>query len=105
MPNAGDVPELEELYDARTLAALDAGRGEPPPARWQPTSTRARWGSLLVGTVLGLQEVLDPRPEREEVELRPDDSAAAERWVTFVHVPGAPRASRILVRPWLAPGP
>ena len=57
-----------------------------------------------MGTVLGLQEVFDPRNEREEVvELRPEGDASDDRWVTFLYVPGAPRASRILVRPWLAP--
>lgn len=96
-------PPFEELYDERTLAALDARTGEPARP-WQPVARRGGAGGVLLGAVLGLREVLDPEPDDEPViELRPDDSGADECWVTFVFVPGAPRASRILVRPWLAP--
>ena len=38
------------------------------------------------------------------VEFRPDEGDSSEQWVTFVYVPGAPRASRLIVRPWLAVG-
>jgi hypothetical protein len=100
---AQPVPELDELYDERTLAALDAAVGEPA-ATWEPRSARPTFAALVAGTVLGLQEVLDPRPEGEPVvELRPDPGQPGEPWVSFVHVVGAPWASRIVVRPWLAP--
>jgi hypothetical protein len=100
----GSTPELEDLYDERTLRALDAGGAEPASLPWSPRSARPRIGALVTGTVLGLGDVLDPRRERDAVvEFRPDEGDPDDRWVTFVHVPGAPRASRILVRPWLAP--
>lgn len=59
---------------------------------------------MLTGMALGLREVLDPEPPSDAVvELRPDADDAGARWVTFVHVPGAPGASRLVIRPWLAP--
>jgi hypothetical protein len=99
-----DAPALEELYDERTLAALDragsAGGGEP----WRVPARRPRLaGVLLSATALGMQDVLEPAPDSDAVvEFRPDVSDAAQQWVTFVFVPGAPRASRLIIRPWLA---
>jgi hypothetical protein len=98
------VTELEELYDERTLAAVDRGAGEPTPDPWRPAARRRGVGALLTGMALGLCEVLDAElPGDAVVELRPDVDDAAERWVAFVLVPGAPAASRLVVRPWLAP--
>lgn len=101
-----DRPSFEELYDDETLAALD---GWAPGAGREP-STRGRVGRgglaglMLTGLSLGLRDTLDGLTEEEPVvELRPDDVDAEDRWVTFVHVPGLPRWSRIVVRPWLAP--
>jgi hypothetical protein len=59
---------------------------------------------MLTGTALALREIYDPAPlEDDVVEERRHSSDPFEPWVSFVHVPGAPRASRIVVRPWLAP--
>jgi hypothetical protein len=100
-----DAPDLEELYDEHTLAALDrAGRGaghEP----WRTASRRPRLaGALLSATALALQDVFDPAPDGDAVvELRPDAiDPDHHQWVTFVFVPGSPRASRLIIRPWLA---
>jgi len=97
------VAELEDLYDEQTLAAFDAHTGEPAPS-WQPKARRGGLGAVLAGMALGLREVFDPEPAGETVvELRPDTGGTDERWVTYVHVPGAPTMSRVIVRPWLAP--
>jgi hypothetical protein len=99
------VAELEELYDERTLAALHRGAGEPAAEVRRPPARRGGFGAMLTGMALGLREVLDPEPPGDAVvELRPDVDDAGERWVSYVHVPGAPTASRVVVRPWLAPG-
>lgn len=59
--------------------------------------------ALLAGTTLGLRESFEGEGDHEAlVELDPDVEPA-EQWITFIHVPGQPRASRIIVRPWLRP--
>lgn len=104
MRDGDGVPELEELYDHRTLAALESGTGEPNRREWRPRGARPGFGALMTGAALGLQEILDPRSDRDAVvEFRPGDGEPEGRWVTFLYVPGAPHASRIVVRPWLAP--
>ena len=61
-------------------------------------------GVALNAMVLGVGEVLDgERAHEAVVELRPGAVDAELRAVTFVMVPGVPRASRIVVRPWLLP--
>jgi hypothetical protein len=60
-------------------------------------------GALITGLTLGLQEVFDPPPDDEVVEeIDLDGQPYTERPVRYVHVEGAPRASRIILRPWLA---
>ena len=52
---------------------------------------------------LGVQAVLEPKqrtPIIEEIDL--DSFALGDDVpVTYIHVPGLPRASRAIVRPWL----
>lgn len=101
MDDAGDGPRLEEVYDAETLAALDRwapGAGAEPLRR----GGRVGAGALLVGLALGLRDAFDD--DRGDPVVEPDPGGGPEegRWVTFVYVPGAPAASRIIVRPWLA---
>jgi len=93
---------FEDLYDDETLAALDRwtpGTGAEPPRRRSGVGA----GALLVGMALGLRDVLEPY--RADPVVEPDPAAPTDegRWVSFVYVPGAPAASRIIVRPWLAP--
>jgi hypothetical protein len=110
VPATGTSPEFSELYDERTLAAIE--RGAPSPdlrvdSDSEPQAARRRLGlagSLLTGMALALQDVYDPAPDEDaEVEFRPESGDPGDDWVTFVYVPGAPSASRLIVRPWLAP--
>jgi hypothetical protein len=59
--------------------------------------------ALLTAASLGVQDVLEPKqrtPIIEEIDL--DSFALGEDVpVTYIHVPGVPRASRAIVRPWL----
>jgi hypothetical protein len=99
-----EPPELDELYDEQTLAALDRGAVRSG-GHWRPPSARPGLaGVMLAGSALALRDLLETEPDTDAVvEFRPEDGDPAPRWVTFVYVPGAPRASRIVVRPWLAP--
>jgi hypothetical protein len=100
------APELEELYDERTLAAIDGRTDRIEGEPWQPTARRRSLGSaVLTGMALALREIYDPPPDGDDVvEIRPDSGEPPdERWVTFLFVPGAPEASRLIVRPWLSP--
>jgi hypothetical protein len=57
---------------------------------------------MVVGLVGGLREVFQPEPGPVvEVELERGERFA-DRPVSFVMVPGDPRASQIVLRPWLA---
>lgn len=97
------MAELEELYDEQTIAALDRGAGQPS-ARVIETRRPRVAGALLHASALALRDVFGAVPETDPVvEFRPDERDPAQEWVTFVYVPGAPRASRLIIRPWLAP--
>jgi hypothetical protein len=97
---------LEELYDEATLRALEL-RGsiaEGKPSSNGRVGRGGLAGLMLSGMLLGLRNTLENPPEEEPVvELRPDGVDDEPRWVSFVHVPGLPQWSRIVVRPWLAP--
>jgi hypothetical protein len=98
--------EFEDVYDDATCRALDrwpttaSGSGPEVAQGW-----RAGLGAtaLLTAAALGVQEVLEPKqrtPIIEEIDL--DSFALGDDVpVTYIHVPGLPRASRAIVRPWL----
>lgn len=95
--------ELEELYDADTIAAMerwqprDAGR-DPEVAAWRKHAA-ARAITSAIG--LGLREVFEPRPVEEAVEEIDVDVYGRDLPVVVHLVRGNPRASVALVRPWL----
>ncbi|MCB1014566.1 MAG: hypothetical protein KDB10_05550 [Acidimicrobiales bacterium] len=101
------APALEDVYDARTLAALDAGV-EPAPEADDPCEApgAARgWraslagGAVLADIALGLREVLDPDPGDEGVlEVRPDPGLEPVDGITIFFVPDDPRATVAVVR-------
>lgn len=103
--------EFEDLYDYHTLAAL--GR---PSASTRTTSSHERavtsgWRAnaaagaftIMTATALGVQDVLEPKRETPVIEeidvstLGPGEDMP----VAYFHVPGLPKASRAVVRPWL----
>jgi cobyrinic acid a,c-diamide synthase len=94
---------LEELYDDRTLAALDRAAVQPHPRAIETRRPRLA-GALLQASSLAMRDVFEARSDKDAVvEFRPDEGNPPEQWVTFVYVPGgAPWASRLIVRPWLA---
>lgn len=100
--------EFEDVYDDATRRALDrwlttGSTSEPAVAHGWRAGLGA--SALLTAATLGVQDVLEPKqrtPIIEEIDL--DSFALGEDVpVTYIHVPGAPRASRAIVRPWLFP--
>jgi hypothetical protein len=99
------VHELEDVYDDVTCAVLDRWRTAPKSAPVEIASGwRAGLGAtaLLTAAALGVQDVLEPKrrtPVIEEIDL--DTLAPGEHGpVAYHHVPGRPKASRAVVRPW-----
>ena len=98
--------EFDDVYDDVTRRVLDRWPREPEPMPpVVANGWRANLGAtaLLTAAALGVQDVLEPKrrdPVIEEVDL---DSFAlgADMPVVYRHVPGAPRMSRAIVRPWL----
>jgi hypothetical protein len=72
----------------------------PAPAR------RARHvglaGAMLAGAMLGLGDVLEPE-KRKDAVIEPEllGEPATDQPVQFIMVPGLPRASVVILRPWL----
>ena len=102
------APPLEEVYDAATLAALDAG---VEPERDDPVGvdgdapTGARWrgslagGAVLAGIALGLKEVFDPDPDPDAtIEVVRDTGTEPVDGVTLYFVPDDPQATVAVVR-------
>jgi len=122
-----DTPALEELYDEDILARIDAvtGRAAYTPAghdgadggdadgaeeedaspvtpRYPVARRLGVGGAMLAGSMLGLGEVLEPDRARQHIiDFVPDTPNEDEQLVTFHLVPGDPRASRLVIRPWL----
>jgi hypothetical protein len=113
------APDLEEVYDPDVLARIDRvlaagpagdgdgagedGHAEAPVIPRYPVARRlGLGGAVLAGAMLGVAEVLEPERARQHViEHVPDQLPADDQPVSYHHVPGHPRASRIVVRPWL----
>lgn len=97
--------EFEDVYDDITRRALDRWPTHELPPREVASGWRAGVGAtaLLTAAALGVQEALEPKqrtPIIEEIDL--DSFALGENVpVTYHHVPGAPKLSRAIVRPWL----
>ncbi|MBI2704708.1 MAG: hypothetical protein HYX32_05380 [Actinobacteria bacterium] len=125
-----EPPPFEQLYDESTLRRLgvdtrlvertdgvdpahdgdaigDADEPREVVPEWAPPPVRSRVGRPLSGLMLaaamsGLGEVLEPEKNRPAmVEFDPGHDHFSDRPVEFVLVPGCPKASRILLRPWL----
>lgn len=100
---------LEDLYDRRTLAALDtgiepSGSAARPPEAAVPSGLRPGWrrsvagGAVLAGLGIGLREVFDPDAAREPVfEVAPDPGLQPVDGIILFFVPGDPKATIALV--------
>ncbi|MEZ5143981.1 MAG: hypothetical protein R2726_15900 [Acidimicrobiales bacterium] len=102
---------LEAIYDEPTLRRLGAGAPAdeaPPDGAARSSAGRARSSAMalaLTAALAGVREALEPDEGHVvEAEVDPGWEAFADRPVQFVPVWGDPRASVVLVRPWLAAG-
>lgn len=113
------APELDELYDAATLEAIESwartrvavearrvpGDGPTsvplPPAGRRDLRSMGAGGAMLAAAMLGLADVLEPDKLEPHVAEEAPDPSGDDEPVTFLFVPGDPDASRIIVRPWL----
>jgi len=99
------APDLTEIYDEPTLAAVDRwGRTRRPV----PAETAGGWrrgvggAAFLTAAMLGVRDLLqatDDEPVIEEIDL--DRFGDPTEPVSVFFVPGAPRATSVLCRPWL----
>jgi hypothetical protein len=95
---------LDDVYDDLTLARIerDTPSHDRPALRGWRRGTAT--GVIVTGLVVGMREAVEPERRDEiveEVDLFGVVDPAAP--VVYVHVPGAPAASRAYVRPWLLP--
>jgi len=100
--------DIDELYEPRVVARIDrqiVGNewSRARPERTRPVIRKSRLGgAMLAGAMMGLGEVVEPEKAKTAViEFAPDRLEENEQPVTFVMVPGNPRASRLIIRPWL----
>jgi hypothetical protein len=96
-------PDLDDLYDERTLRRLARASDPPtplPPSPAAPDRPRPRLATgVLLGALLGLQDVLEGHDRREPViEVAPDPGAEPVRGVSLFFVPGQPQATVAVVR-------
>jgi len=101
-----DDADADDLYDDGTWALIERWNAERVQVPAEVAhGWRAGMGAtaLYAAAMLGVQDVLEPErrtPIIEEIDL---DAFGQNQWVTYHHMPGAPRLSRAVVRPWLAP--
>jgi len=95
-------PPLEELYDPATLRVIDGWSREQPavePAR--PWRRAAVAGAITTALVTGVREALEDEEEDAVVDIDRVRERSLLEPVTLYFVPGEPRASVAIVRPWL----
>jgi hypothetical protein len=95
--------DFDELYDEPTLGRLET-RGRRPVPPKVASGWRGGLGAGVIATtaMIGVRDVLEPErrdPIIEEVDLTRFVDLDAP--VVYHHVPGLPKASRAIVRPWL----
>lgn len=108
--DAPEAPPIEAVYDEATLRRLGVAPATSEGVDGPQTRT-ARAGLAgasvmalaLTAALRGVGEALEPDAGHVvEAEVDPGWEAFADRPVQFVPVWGDPRASVVLVRPWLS---
>jgi hypothetical protein len=107
-----ETADFEAFYEPGELARIDGTR-HPAPAPTgavedapviprYPVARRRLGSAVLAASMLGVADVIEPDRARQHViDFVPDKPDENTQPVTFHHVPGDPRASRIVLRPWL----
>ena len=99
------MPDDHDLYDDETWSQILRWRAERRP---MPADVERGWRAtvgataLFTAAALGVRDALELErntPVIEEIDL--DALANPDAPVLYHHVPGRPRSSRAVVRPWL----
>lgn len=78
---------------------LEAGVDAGPLLR---TRKLGASGAMLAGMMLGVGEVFEPEQAKAtQIEFAPDQLDEDSQLVTFHYVKDDPKASRLVIRPWL----
>ena len=104
-----EAPPIEAVYDEATLRRLGVAPPAGAPAAAPDRGARAgvvgasAMALALTAALRGVGDALEPDAGHVvEAEVDPGWEAFADRPVQFVPVWGDPRASVVLVRPWLS---
>jgi hypothetical protein len=93
---------LEDLYDPATLRAIEGWSADGPTVEPLPVWRRAAFaGAVTTALVTGVREALEDDEAEPAVEIDRGRGRARLEPVTLYLVPGEPRASVAIVRPWL----
>lgn len=94
---------FEDVYDPETLAALDAWEPSASPGEEMLPSRLNRWsrqaaiGAVLSGFALGLQEVFEPKDQRQIVIEVDDEGQSPHLPIELFLDPDSPAGSLCLV--------
>jgi GNAT superfamily N-acetyltransferase len=89
--------EIDDVYDAETVARIDAARPSPRPRPVGRVRQRGAAGAIAAAMMMGLREVFDP-PQRSEIEqVDPWEGGGSNPWVK-VHLDPDPRQTIAEVR-------
>ena len=102
-PDPFDPFDFDDLYDERTLGRLGgASRRRGPSEIVRGWRGGLGAGAIMTTAMLGVRDMIEPEqrdPVIEEIDL--DRFVDLDAPVVYHHVPGAPKASVAIVRPWL----
>jgi hypothetical protein len=111
--DAGSVPReaLAPVDGVAAPAPVDGAVSEAAPTtvggdgvvpRYPVARRLGVGGAMLAGAMFGVADVLEPDRARQHIiDYVPDDVDESQQLVTFHLVTGDPRASRLVLRPWL----
>jgi len=88
---------IDDVYDAETVARIDAAGAAPRPRPVGRVRQRSAAGAIAAAMMMGLREVFDP-PQRSEIEqVDPWEGGGSNPWVK-VHLDPDPRQTIAEVR-------
>jgi hypothetical protein len=102
--DSSDPPRWLAETDGWTVDEVDEvdGVAATPPAGARRARHVGLAGAMLAGAMLGLGDVLEPE-KRKDAVIEPEllGEPAIDQPVQFIMVPGLPKASVVILRPWL----
>jgi hypothetical protein len=89
--------------DVEPVAGVQVDASPGPVIPRYPVARRLRiGGAMLAGAMFGVGDALEPERARHHIiDFVPESPDEDDQLVTFHMILGDPRASRLVVRPWL----